>query len=618
MSKMAFAKDIVYDFSQCTDFKEAVDAITQKAKKDFLEEKQEFEDLIMNGDITSLEEYQEDFGGSKVDFTKAFEENINFYRAGIDKGVQNYLADKYDIPQSVVVEISDNQFSDKGQPNENALISAIQNGYLPDNIKVQEIKSSREAKSEDIIWQKGYDKMTEMLKSKEYSDFMKLASGLSKYSVDNIARIYAQKPDATLTMGYKAWQELNRSPKTGTALKILAPNSKSLKSEKEVESYVNGKYKRIAKNEKKDISEYKKEMEEEKERLKKMIETKGVAYISSSNTTFNSTNVFDISDTYILDPDKPDKAGEILALEKPLNKDMSNYNEVAECLKKAATLTEFNVKDSTSEQDALYEAIEAYAKKAFEQCPEKIAGVKTYQNSSSWNGSTSKRLVEAEAILTAYLVSNHIGIECNDKATKHLASCLDKLCQEQHISKREAFTNAFNNASKLAQQTEKEFDKEIAKTLGVEYNAPIQFQDFELMYNGMSIEGDLETASFSLGEYTPQGENTPTVSGFMSRLKFAKVEVDIQQAVSFHLDVIKNLDTNDSNVKISALQGDKLFEVPITDQERMELKSHLPELVRKAKEHVTTQEMYEDIEKLMTNLKDDNSKNHKAEAIDLG
>lgn len=58
----------------------------------------------------------------------------------------------------------------------------------------------------------------------DFQRYLEVASKFPKYSLNNVVMIYAQKPDATMVQGYKAWQDMGRQVQKGeTAIKIFAP-----------------------------------------------------------------------------------------------------------------------------------------------------------------------------------------------------------------------------------------------------------------------------------------------------------------------------------------------------------------------------------------------------------
>lgn len=71
----------------------------------------------------------------------------------------------------------------------------------------------------------------EMFESDRYREYLSTAAKFHSYSVNNIALILMQKPDATQVAGYKAWQKnFERNVKKGEkAITILAPTQFKVK-----------------------------------------------------------------------------------------------------------------------------------------------------------------------------------------------------------------------------------------------------------------------------------------------------------------------------------------------------------------------------------------------------
>lgn len=73
--------------------------------------------------------------------------------------------------------------------------------------------------------QKEVDQAIERIfKNGEFQRYLEVVARFPKYSLHNVMMIVSQKPNATLVMGYKAWQELGRQVQKGEkAIKIFAP-----------------------------------------------------------------------------------------------------------------------------------------------------------------------------------------------------------------------------------------------------------------------------------------------------------------------------------------------------------------------------------------------------------
>ncbi|MEC0238197.1 ArdC-like ssDNA-binding domain-containing protein [Paenibacillus kribbensis] len=82
--------------------------------------------------------------------------------------------------------------------------------------------------------QKQVDQAIErVFKNNEFQRYLEVASKFPKYSLNNVMMIYAQKPDATMVQGYKAWKDIGRQVQKGeTAIKIFAPIIKKVDMQK--------------------------------------------------------------------------------------------------------------------------------------------------------------------------------------------------------------------------------------------------------------------------------------------------------------------------------------------------------------------------------------------------
>lgn len=71
------------------------------------------------------------------------------------------------------------------------------------------------AEKKDILKQNAYEKVGDMIASKDFQTFLDLRASIEKYSSNNIAMIYLQKPDAKAVMGFHAWKALDRHVEAG-------------------------------------------------------------------------------------------------------------------------------------------------------------------------------------------------------------------------------------------------------------------------------------------------------------------------------------------------------------------------------------------------------------------
>lgn len=57
-----------------------------------------------------------------------------------------------------------------------------------------------------------YDSMLKMFESKDYTNFLDLKANLSKYSLNNIAMVYKQRPNAIAVKGSNDWFKNYKRP----------------------------------------------------------------------------------------------------------------------------------------------------------------------------------------------------------------------------------------------------------------------------------------------------------------------------------------------------------------------------------------------------------------------
>lgn len=77
------------------------------------------------------------------------------------------------------------------------------------------------------------ENLESLMDSERYKEVLKLMSRVRNYSANNMMLIEAQRPDATIVMGYNEWTKLGRHVKKGEkAIKILAPLIKKEEQDK--------------------------------------------------------------------------------------------------------------------------------------------------------------------------------------------------------------------------------------------------------------------------------------------------------------------------------------------------------------------------------------------------
>ena len=454
-------KNIHYKFDQNDYYTAAHDVAVQKVEQAYQDEvdfqREEYEQMLVDGDISDMDDYKNylDLSPEDVDYSLPFEQNIGHERiqTEINQLTWKYMTNIYDVPKQAVVSIPDNAFDSKGRPDKQAVIEALQNKIGKEGVHVYNFESAGMADKKDLLIQQAYESVSKMMESNEYQQFLSLRASIQKYSHNNIALIYAQKPDAKAVMGYNAWQKLDRQvPKGGHGIAIWQPCTGEKKTEKAIDAYIEQQkvkfpYVYVVQS---DGSCPK--ADQLKERMMKELAEKGVAM---ADYGFKLGTTFDISQTLPKDPTK-DNLQDIVNLNKPLQGDLANYDDILKSMQDAATITSFSVGTSAdkSEQEHLFDALLKYADTVLKDTPDKVVGIKS---DTPLTGDMHK----IETVMTAYMIAEHIGIDTADKAGLMLADAFKKGLTEQKITigKREMFMQAFDRAARLSDMFVRDFDK---------------------------------------------------------------------------------------------------------------------------------------------------------------
>lgn len=454
-------KNIHYKFDQNDYYTAAHDVAVQKVEQAYQDEvnfqREEYEQMLVDGDISDMDDYKKflDLSPEDVDYSLPFEQNIGHERIQneINQLTWKYMTNIYDVPKQAVVSIPDNAFDSKGRPDKQAVIEALQDKIGKEGVHVYNFESAGMADKKDLLIQQAYESVSKMMESNEYQQFLSLRASIQKYSHNNIALIYAQKPDAKAVMGYNAWQKLDRQvPKGGHGIAIWQPCTGEKKTEKAIDAYIEQQkakfpYVYVVQS---DGSCPK--ADQLKEKMMKELADKGVAM---ADYGFKLGTTFDISQTLPKDPTK-DNLQDIVNLNKPLQGDLANYDDVLKSMQDAATITSFSVGTSAdkSEQEHLFDALLKYADTVLKDAPDKVVGIKS---DTPLTGDMHK----IETVMTAYMIAEHIGIDTADKAGLMLADAFKKGLTEQKITigKREMFMQAFDRAARLSDMFVRDFDK---------------------------------------------------------------------------------------------------------------------------------------------------------------
>lgn len=445
-------KDVSYKFDSHPNYAKAYDLaeenIEQLYIKNQIEESEEAEEMLEDGAIDSIEEY---------DFEYAEPYDPNKFLGKIYELTNEYMRNFLDLPKNVVIETTADKIK---EITEEELMQAIESKY---NVPVQSIKTYDKANEKDLWQQKSYDSINNMINSNDYKTFLDLKTNLSKYSANNLSLIYIQKPDAKAVKGFNSWnKDYNRSINKGEHhIKIWCPTTRLLKTEKQVDDYVSYNY----------IDSVQRDLR--KDELMKEIEENGSAKVISG---FNLGKVFDISQTVSRDPEH-DKLDEIIRLNKPLSKNMNNFQEVKATIRKVMgeRANHIIIDSNLSEQDQIYSIAQQYADYILSNEPDSVVGIK---NRDVLSGSSHK----IETAIAATLICENMGIESNDKTAFALTAIMDKASVEIYTEgKRNLFINAFDRGSKLANQFNKDFDKQysarIDKNKNTSHKKTIEIDD---------------------------------------------------------------------------------------------------------------------------------------------
>ena len=427
-------KDIIYDFISHPDYDKALALAEKNIEKLYLQnrkdELEEAREMLEDGAIDSLDDYDYEYAD---DFDKAE------FQGKIVETADEYMCNYLDLPKKIVVDIDAEKSSDISLDE---LKSAAKSFC---GAKIADIKTYDKASNKDIWEQKSYEAIGNMQKNGDYKTFLDLKSSLSNYSTSNICMIYTQKPDAKAVMGFKSWSEtydrqINKGEKQ---LKIWCPSRRVLKTEKNVDDYLDYTYFTTASKEK------------EKERLMEEIKQNGSVKVV---TGFNLGGVFDISQTTCRDPQN-DKVGDMFKKNNLIGKNLENYDEVITAVFSVMKEDVVRISGGMSEQDELFEMIRQYSDKILSEKPESILGIKS---KDAFTG--NKHKLETE--IATSLICEHIGIDCNEKTAFIIAQTIDSNIDNQfEYGKRKMFLESFDRGSKLAKQFITELDKELPKDI---------------------------------------------------------------------------------------------------------------------------------------------------------
>lgn len=396
------------------------------------------EDVREEAEIEYIEENEDD--------DLSFEFNEADYGREIAERTKKYIQNALDLPESGVIKV------DRKLLDDEEAIKAIAIQFYSEKygLPVLDIENEKEAKNGDILHQKTFEAYQKMYESDDYITCLDLTENLNSYSPNNIALVFAQNPNAEAVKGFQQWKEFDRSVAKGEhSIQIFAPLLKEFKSADEIEKYCDKNAFYLS--QKKDLID--------------TLKQTGKATIV---TGYRSVPVFDIRQTVPLEG-KEDNIEELLDKirgNKPLMKDLQNGENVSEAVSNiiSEVFPEMDISsqisDKASEQENIYNILQCYTDKLFNEKPDKIAGIKSMIPSKG-------EVHQLETIMSAFLAARHIGVD-EDDVLKKAAFAMNGIIKDNESltyrqGKRTVFETAFSRAVNFSHDFNKSFDKEFER-----------------------------------------------------------------------------------------------------------------------------------------------------------
>ena len=466
-TKKITCRGIEYDFKQLPTYEIMRNNVAREVEKDFAEM------------VKEEEEEREDYYASKEAALRAGEDfeideiiesgvsviNEDYKNKLIDEKTYDYMSHYYELNANVVLDVDASGSYDK-----ESLRKAVSEQY---NVPVVSIKEYGEAKNNEILRQMTYDSMLKMFESKDYTNFLDLKANLSKYSLNNIAMVYKQRPNAIAVKGSNDWFKNYKRPlivgEAKNGIKIWRPLAVTLTSEKDIDKFLSSAFYDS------NSTTYKRKhdsMMRELNEKGKLNEIKG----------YTIGYVYDISQTRPLDRAN-DNYDLIVNLRKPLTEGVENAEEVGR-----AIATTLKGKDATFDFDKdisisqnLYNAIYKDAAGIFASAPQSVTGIKS-------NDISSAKVQKIESLIATYLTCKHIGIDCADKVALELTNYMNKdnIPTAELIlhGRKEIFGTAFDRGSCYANQFIKAFDTKYNEIL---IDSPLVESRIEAVRRGCNL-----------------------------------------------------------------------------------------------------------------------------------
>ncbi len=389
-----------------------------------------------------------DFIEENEDEDVSFEFNEDEYKSAIDEKTNLYIKNALGLPDNgVMLKVKSSIANDNNAAKE-AAISFFSEKY---NLPVLDINSEKRATGSDVRLSKAFDAYQKISDSNDYAICLDLVDNLSRYSPDNVALIFAQRPNTIAVKGFNEWKQddYKRGVAAGEkGIQIFAPSIKTFKSAEEVEDYTKSHYLSASK----------------KQSLLDQIQQTGTA---SHVEYYHSVYVYDIMQTVPLDNSK-DNLQELLdklKCIKPLQEGLQNETPVIEATANVISNMFPDMKmperlSGISGQEYIYNTLQTYAEKLFSEKPESITNIKEILPSKN-------ETHQLETLMGAYLAAIHIGVDEED-VLKKAAFAMNGILKDNEPlqyrqGKRAVFEKAFERAIKFSKDFNKEFDKEFDK-----------------------------------------------------------------------------------------------------------------------------------------------------------
>lgn len=252
-----------------------------------------------------------------------------------------------------------------------------------------------EDKNKEIL-EKLENGIKEAMNSERYKAFLKLQSNFHAYSFNNAMLIYLQKPNATMVLGYKSWNKLDRHVMKGEkGISILAPNPyKFEKLVDKIDSTTN------------------KPMRDPKtgEIIQQKVELTGMS--------FKKVTVFDVSQT---------DGKELPSICNELKGNSISAENIIKAIKGISEIpiVEKNIESGAKGYYSRLENIIALNKgMSIDQTAKTL--VHEYAHSQLHNTDDaallSRATKEVQAESVAYIVSNHLGLDTSEYSFDYLAN----------------------------------------------------------------------------------------------------------------------------------------------------------------------------------------------------